>query len=192
MRPIILTILILLSTVAKSNDTLNVKNHQSLVFAQFGGVPSIYIVGYGHEFRKDKNLTWGVLGGFGMDFIRFQPYYNIETELKGRIQYNFDRKNALIFEIGSQYVFNPWYMTDPDKYFPDCKSQRCPDALFNHFFDIGYRHSFQNGLSLIGQLYCNYYDGFFLKAGVAPGVYLPVLPGFEISYSFVGKRRITQ
>ena len=191
MRQMTLIFLILISLSARSNDSLKVRSNQGLVFAQFGGVPSIFILGYGHEFRTDKKLSLGILSGIGMDFIRFRPF-NIETELKGRIQYNFNRKNALIFEIGSQYVFNPWYMKDPDKYFPDCSLQRCPDALFNHFIDIGYRHTFENGLSLIGQLYCNYYDGRFVQVGLAPNFYLPILPGLEVSYSFGGKRRITQ
>ncbi|MBD3636826.1 MAG: hypothetical protein HUJ25_05735 [Crocinitomicaceae bacterium] len=182
MRSILLTLLILISTVAKSNDTLNVKSNQGLVFAQFGGVQSIFHVGYGHEFRKDKKFTIGILGGIGMDFIRFRPHYNIETIVKARLQYNINIKNALILELGTQYIFNPWYESDPDKYFPDCSSQRCPEAYFTQFINVGYRHSFKNGLSLIGQVYLNYYDNRFFY----------VYPGFEIDYSFGRKRRITQ
>jgi hypothetical protein len=181
MRLLILTLLALIATSAKPNDSLKVRNNQGLVFAQFGGVPSIFTIGYGHVFRKDKKVSWGVLGGFGIDFIRFRPYYNIETELKARIQYNLNPRHALIFEVGSQYVFNLWYMNNPDKFFPDCTSQICPDALFNHFIDLGYRHTFQNGLSFIGQMYLNYHQN---------GYFYP-LPCLEINYSFGRKRRLT-
>lgn len=181
MRTIVLTLLVLFPTVAMSNDTLNVKSNQGLVFAQFGGVHSIFHVGYGYEFRKDKKFSFGFLGGIGMDFIRFRPQYNIESIIKARLQYNFNSKNALLVEFGTQYIFNPWYESDQDKYFPNCSLQRCPEPYLTQFVNVGYRHSFQNGLSLIGQVYLNYYDNRFFY----------VFPGFEINYSFGRKRRIT-
>ena len=101
MRLLILTLLTLIATSAKPNDSLKVKNNNGLVFAQFGGVLSIFSIVYGHQFRNDKKVSWGILGGFGIDFIRFRPYYNIESELKAGIQYNFNPMNALIFEVGS-------------------------------------------------------------------------------------------
>lgn len=177
MRRITLIFLFLISVPAWSGDSLQVKGNNGVVFARFGGVPSIFMLGYGHEFRTADKLSFGFFGGAGIDLFRYPPHYNFHVELKGRISYNFKRNRALIFELGSLHIFNPWYLKDPEKYFPECSRQRCPKSVFNHFIGAGYRHSFDNGLSLIGQVYLNRYDD----------QYLIPLPGFEVNYSF-GKK----
>jgi len=159
----------------KSDPNDSVRCNCNFLFLQLGGVPTIFNLGYGREFNSKHRFSFEPMTGVGLGFFESvrPPYYNLEYLLKFRTNYNFHRQHNLFMEVGAEYVFNPWYIGNKEKYYAGCDNGGvCPDTYFLYFGSLGYQFSIKK-FSVSIMLFVNYYQSDFYP-----------IPAIDVKYIF--------